>query len=73
MTDCDKHKKKAYLGFLLFVILLSVKIINFEEYFGLTTVIVLMLIFSILGLYLAMPYIGCLTDYNNRHKPPFEK
>jgi len=65
--------KKAYIGFLLFILLLSVRVINFEKYFELTTIIILILVLSILGLYLSMPYIKCLNDYNDRHKPPFEK
>lgn len=73
MTDCDKYKKKAYIGFLLFVLLLSFRVINFEKYFELTTIIISILVLGIFGLYLSMPYIQCINDYNNRHKPPFEK
>lgn len=73
MTDCNKYKKKAYIGFFLFFYFLIGRVIDFSEYIGLQMDLILAFIFMILGLYLVTPYMDCLNDYNDRHKPPFEK
>ncbi len=68
--ECDKYKTSAIIGAILFLIIGLLKLIN-RSYIDTTIAIVLVLFFGILGLYLLLPYIVCITDYNNKHKPPF--
>ncbi len=69
--DCDKHKKRALIGLILFSYFIIGRIIDFSLYLSFFIDIFISLIIFILGLYLMLPYARCLGDFNNRNKPPF--
>ena len=70
MKDCDKYKKKFYVGCFVIFLMVLLKVIDQHTIntVGLGIIIVIVLVLFILGLYLALPYVKCLSD-NNKRRP----
>lgn len=72
MENCDKYKKRAIVGLILIFLLgLSTNIIDFNYYFSDIVIMLIIPFIGFFGLYLALPYIRCISDYNKISKPPF--
>lgn len=69
--DCNKLKKKAIIGMFLYSYFLIGRIIDFSYYIGSSQDIALAIFIGILGMYLMLPYVTCLSEKNKRGKPPF--
>ncbi len=67
--ECNKYKKRAIFGIMcFFYVFISLPFFK-DNSVGLG--ILNMLIFGILSLFLMQPYINCLFEYNEKHKPPY--
>jgi hypothetical protein len=70
---CDKYIKKAKVGLFIFlsifIIVIFKDVININSFFKILNVIY---IFSagFTGIAFVLPYIRCIVDYNQSHKPP---
>lgn len=67
---CDNLIKKALIGcvilsYFIFGRFIDSNIINFN------LDILISLVVFILGMYFILPYINCLTNYNQKGKPPY--
>jgi len=72
MEDCKKYKTKAVLGGVIFSFFLWERIFNFIDTDNFLILSIISLVIGIIALYLSLPYIRCLQDYNDKHKPPFQ-
>jgi len=76
LENCDRHKRKFYYGSILAIGTYSFKVID-QNYFpiidflGLSLFLIIVTFNFVLAMYLCAPYVGCLTDSNNRKNPPF--
>ena len=69
MMDCLKFKKKGSLGiFLLFLIPVIDRVNRHYSNMNIELLMGILLILCILGLYLALPYAKCLSDFNKKGK-----
>lgn len=71
--ECDKYKFKALIGLIILSFFIWEKIFNFVDVDSLLVIVITGLIIFIIGMTLIRDYLECLTDYNRRHKPPFQK
>lgn len=71
--NCEKYKKKFYIGIGLIIIMALMKPLSGEliDVLGIEFFIIIAMILSIIGLYLGLPYVTCISEYNKRGKPPF--
>jgi hypothetical protein len=75
MKDCDKFKKKFYLGMLIIFIMGLLKfidsnLINIIDILGRGLFIGLVMVLLVSGLYLSSDYLKCITNNNKIGKPP---
>ena len=73
--NCEKYKKKFYIGIGLIIIMALMKPLSGEliDVLGIEFFIIIAMILQIIGLYLGLPYVTCISEYNKRGKPPFQK
>jgi len=74
--NCDKYIKKAKIGLVLFIsafiIVLFKDIISSNSFLKLLSIIY-MFGTGFSAIAFVLPYIQCLIDYNQSHKPPHTK
>ncbi len=69
--NCNKYKKKAIYGVLLLSYFIIIRLVDLSIYVEVNILVIFAVILGILSMYLLLPYIKCLQDYSNKHKPPF--
>ena len=76
MENCDKLKKRFYLGILMIFSIGLLKVIA-QNFIGIIDIlgkglsITFVLVLGIWGLYLALPYVTCISNNNTRGKPRY--
>ncbi len=73
MTKCNKLSKRARIG--AFLLLTTVMVTIWHEYVHeYTALFVIYVLSASVGAATLMgPYVKCLFDYNNSHKPPHSR
>jgi len=68
MENCEKYNKKFYLGLVLFWVGMLFAYFGKGLGFGDAIGVLIILMFTISGLYKILPYIRCLSQFKRRLK-----
>ena len=71
MKDCEKLKKRFYIGVILaffmgFIKVIDESIMKVPDLVSFEIFLVIIILLFVLCLYLCMPYIMCISNYNNK-------